>query len=244
MKFQKYTLALVGLLVTQMSHARNDSMDDVRFFSHFFEDAAVVSTMHVEPALVYADFDNGSVFSAGANAGMPLKPNLDVGLSWAFASTDPDNGKSESGLTDPTFYGRYHLNTQYDANITVGASASLPIGKKEVGGDNFDFGAFAAARYPLGNGMVAMASVGLNSVEIGDDRELSLHLGGGGIYQVSSVLHVLAEVALDTEEDIFDLTGGVDYVLSHNMRARGALVVGIDDGSPDVALQGSVLINF
>ena len=244
MKYQKYTLVLAGLMMTQMSHARNDSMDDVRFFSHFFEDAAVVTNTHVEPALVYANFENGDVLSLGANAGMPVKPNLDVGLNWAFASVDPDGGKSESGLTDPTFYGRYHLDTQYDANVTVGGSVSLPIGKKEVGGDRFNFGAFAAARYPLGNGIVAMASVGLNSVEIGNDRELSLHLGGGGIYEVSSEIHLLAEVALDTEEDIFDLTGGVDYVLSHNMRARGALVVGIDDGSPDFALSGSVLFTF
>jgi len=120
----------------------------------------------------------------------------------------------------------------------------LRIGEEKLGQDHFDFGAFAAARMPIDNGIVLMGSLGLNFVEIDDDRELSLHLGGGGIFELSPETHVTGEVGIDTEEDYFALTGGMDHALSANSRLRASLIVGLDDGAPDFALQGGFLVNF
>ena len=144
--------------------------------------------------------------------------------------------------------GRYQLKSQSKANITVGGTLTLPIGDADIGQDSLDFGGFVAARMPVDNGMVVMGSVGLNFVEIGgpfgDDREISIHLGGGAIYQLDSRTHLTGEIGLDTEEDYFALTGGVDHILSSTGRVRAALVVGLDDGAPDFALHGGFLLNF
>ncbi len=247
MNYQKLCIAAIGLSVAQMSWAQS-TKDDVRFFEHFFDDAAVVKSMHVEAVGIYADLDGGDAFIIGAQGGMPINRQLDVGARWSFISLDGDAGGSESGISDINLWGRYQLKSQSKANITVGGTLTLPIGDEKVGQDNLDFGGFVAARMPINNGMVVMGSVGLNFVEVGgpfgDDRELSIHLGGGAIYQLNSQTHVTGEVGIDTEEDYFALTGGVDHKISSAGRIRGALVIGLDDGAPDFALQGGFLLNF
>jgi hypothetical protein len=248
MNYQRLLIAAIGLSVTQISWAQSNTKDDVRFFEHFFDDAAVVKSMHVEAVGIYADFDAASVFILGAQGGMPINAQLDVGARWSFNSFDFDNGGSESGISDIDLWGRYQLKSQSKANITVGGTLTLPIGDEDIGGDRLNFGGFAAARMPLNNGMVVMGSVGLNFVEVGgfdgDDRELSIHLGGGAIYQLNRQTHVTGEVGIDTEEDYFALTGGIDHAISSAARVRAALVVGLDDGAPDFALQGGFLLNF
>ena len=248
MNYQRLFIAAIGLLVTQISWAQSNTKDDVRFFEHFFDDAAVVKSMHVEAVGIYADFDAASVFILGAQGGMPVNAKLDVGARWSFNSFDFDNGGSESGISDIELWGRYQLKSQSKANITMGGSLTLPIGDEDIGGDRLNFGGFVAARIPIDNRIVVMGSVGLNFVEVpgfsGDDRELSVHLGGGAIYQLNGQTHVTGEVGIDTEEDYFALTGGVDHAISSAARVRAALVVGLDDGAPDVALQGGFLLNF
>ena len=245
MNYQKLCIAAIGLSVAQMSWAQSNTKDDVRFFEHFFDDAAVVKSMHVEAFGIYADSDTADAFVIGAQGGMPINSQLDVGARWAFISADGDNGGSESGISDIDLWGRYQLKSQSKANITVGGTLTVPIGDEDIGQDRLNFGGFAAARMPLNNGMVVMGSVGLNFVEgFDDDRELSIHLGGGAIYQLNSQTHVTGEVGIDTEEDYFALTGGIDHKISSAGRIRGALVVGLDDGAPDFALQGGFLLNF
>jgi len=248
MNYQRLFIGVIGLLVTQISWAQSNTKDDVRFFEHFFDDAAVVKSMHVEAVGSYADFDAGSAILFGAQGGMPINAQLDVGARWSFISFDVDNGGSESGISDIELWGRHRLKSQFKANITVGGTLTLPIGDEKVGQDNLDFGAFIAARMPIDNGIVVMGSVGLNFVEVpgfgGDDRELSIHLGGGAIYQLDTLTHLTGEVAIDTEEDYFALTGGIDHKISSTSRIRGSLLVGLDDGAPDFALQGGFLINF
>ncbi|HIE00470.1 MAG TPA: hypothetical protein EYP59_09300 [Thiotrichaceae bacterium] len=228
---------------------QSNTMNDVRFFEHFFNDAAVVTSTYVEGGAVYGDFDHGSAFVFGAQGGMPISDQLDIGAAWSFANLDIDGGNSESGITDPEFWGRYHLKTQSAVNITVGGMLTLPVGEEKVGGDSFDFGTFAAARMPVSDGIVVMGSVGLNFVEGADrfgddDRDLSLHIGGGGIFEVSPETHLIGEVGIDTEEDYFALTGGMDHALSANSRLRAALDIGLDDGAPDFGLRGGFLVNF
>ena len=94
-----------------------------------------------------------------------------------------------------------------------------------------------------------MGPLGLNFIEYtdafgDDDREMSLHLGGGAIFEFSPQTHGTAEFAMDTKEDYFALTGGVDRLLPTGARLRGAISLGLDDGAPDLALQGSYMIRF
>jgi len=228
---------------------QSNTKDDVRFFQHFFNDAAGVTSTHIEGVAQYDDFDRGSRFGFGAQGGMPISDQLDVGAAWGFANTDPDRGDGESGITDIELVGRYHLKSQSAANITVGGSFTLPVGEEKIGADNFNFGAFAAARMPIDTGIVVMGSVGLNFVEGADrfgddDRDLSLHIGGGGIFELSPETHLIGEVGIDTEEDYFALTGGMDHALSANSRLRASLDIGLDDGAPDFGLRGGFLVNF
>jgi hypothetical protein len=247
MNYQRLFIAAIGLSVAQISWAQS-TKDDVRFFEHFFDDAAVVKSMHVEAVGIYADSDVASAFILGAQGGMPINAQLDVGARWSFNSLDFDNGGSESGISDIDLWGRYQLKSQSKANITVGGTLTVPVGDEKIGEDSLNFGGFVAARMPIDNRMVVMGSVGLNFVEIGgpfgDDRELSIHLGGGAIYQLNTQTHLTGEVAIDTEEDYFALTGGIDHKISSAGRIRGALVVGLDDGAPDFGLQAGFLLNF
>ena len=249
MKYQRLFIVAIGLLAAQLSWAQSNTKDDVRFFEHFFNDAAVVTSTYVEGVAAYGDYDAGSSFVLGAQGGIPVSDRLDAGARWAFANRDWDYGGSESGLTDIELWGRYQLNSVSAANVTVGGALTLPVGKEEVGGDNFDLGGFLAARMPLDNGIVIMGSTGLNLVEMSDryggsDRGLSLHLGGGAIFALNPQTHLTAEIGIDTKEDYFALTGGMDHALSATSRLRAALVVGLDDGAPDFGLQGGFLVSF
>ncbi len=214
MNYQRLFIAAIGLSVAQISWAQS-TKDEIRFFEHFFDDAAVVESKYIEAVGIYADFDTASVFILGAQGGMPVNARLDVGARWSFNDLDFDNGGSESGISDIGLWGRYQLKSQSKANITVGGTLTLPVGDADIGEDSLNFGGFVAARMPIDNRMVVMGSVGLNFVEIGgpfgDDRELSIHLGGGAIYQLNTQTHLTGEVAIDTEEDYFALTGGIDH---------------------------------
>jgi len=274
MNSQRILITILGLFVTPLSWAQSNTKDEVRFFEHFFNDAAVVNSKHLEVGARYADYDKRSGFLIGAQGGMPVFEKLDIGMRLGLLNSDPDRGDSESGITDIDLWGRYHLNLPFKANLTVGGMLTLPVGDEDVGEGDFDFGAFAAARMPLDKGFVIMGSVGLNFVERsgcstrvsvtgapnfeepsfaevgvwcepdGKDRELSMHLGGGGIFELSPETHLIGEVGIDTEEDFFALTGGVDHALSANSRLRAALDIGLDDGAPDVGLRGGFMVGF
>lgn len=269
MNYKHILVTAFGLFAVQLSWAQSSTKDDVRFFEHLINDAATVSHAYAGGEAGYADFDDGSGFFFNALGGMPVSDQLDVGASWAFVNTDPKKGKSQSGRSDPILWGRYRISSTSRANITVGGVSTLPVGEEKVGADNFDFGAFMAARMPLKNGVVVMGSVGLNSVEVieygmginsqggfGDpsgavtfktakkERKLTMHLGGGAIFALDPKTHLIGEVGIDTEEDYFALTGGADHALSANSRLRAALVVGLDDGAPDFALRGGFLVDF
>ncbi len=223
------------------------AMGEVRFFDHFHRDAIRSGSSYVEGYLGYTEYDHPDVSSihVGARGGIPLVPRFELGLGGGFVDMDYDGGGGASGLTDLDIVGKYHLGTRGSNRITVGGSLTLPVGDEEIGEGNADLGLFGAIRRPLDGNTVLMGSAGLNFEERGGtDRKSSLHLGGGLIHRVDGRLHLLGELGMDTEGDRMLFTAGVDYLTWSGGRLRGAVSLGIDDGSPDFMLRGGYLTGF
>ena len=238
-------LALFSALSLNTSSVFADTMDGVRLFEHFFTDAVVIEAAQAEGLFAYGDFDGGSVSAIGAQGDAPISDNVDIGASLGILSLDPDIGGSETGLSD-LFVGarfRIHAGTE-PTHLSAGIVGTLPTGSGDVGQSNFNLGGFFASRHPVNENIVVLGVVGLNSVEFDNDRQLSLHLGGGAIFELSRELHLTAELAIDTEEDYTALTGGADFALSEMGRLRGSVTLGLDDGAPDLGIQGGYLLQF
>lgn len=250
MNIRRFSLALTGLLGMELAFGQPDNMDEVRFFTNFFEDAARAQSLYAEGVFSFSDFDRAERITLGGRGGLPVATRAEIGGELRYLDIDPDNGDGESGLSDLLFVGRYHfdLNTS-PTQFTGGALFTLPTGDEDLGEDNFDFGVFGAVRHPLSNDLVVAGTVGFNFIEVpdvddDDDREFSLLLGGGAIYEVNNKLHVLGEFQVRTEEDFGIFDGGVDYEVTPNGRLRGAFGLGFDDNGPDFALLGGFLYSF
>lgn len=244
MKKHRLLLALSAISVIQCAVADPAYMDDVRFFSHFHRDSAHSANGYIEGTFGFADFDRFDTTSIGVQGGIPLNPNMEIGLTGGFANVDHDVGSSESGMMDIDVIGKFHLKNLRGHQVTVGASLSLPVGDEDIGQDRTDIGFFGAVRRPITKNMVVMGSVGLDFFDLEPDRETSLHLGGGLIFKSDKQLHFSGEFALDTEGDVFDITGGLDFKTLASGRLRGSISLGLDDGSPDFALQFGYLHQF
>lgn len=75
-------------------------------------------------------------------------------------------------------------------------------------------------------------------------RTASVGVGGGTVYAANDLLHLLGEIRIEPEFDYAALSGGADYRVSSNGRLRGNLLVGIDDGAPNVGLTMAFLATF
>ncbi len=228
----------------QNLYAGSATMDEVRFFDSFHQDAAHSKNVYAEGLAAYMSDDDADGMLFGVQGGIPLAPNIEVGISAGFASIDYDYADSESGLIDPIIVGKYHLNNWENNQITVGAHISLPIGEEDIGQGNTDIGVFGAIRHPLNNRVVLMGTAGVTSLDQDDDREFSLNLGGGLIYKVDNMLHGIAELTMATEVEQMDLTLGADYAIQKNGSIRGSIDLGLDDGSPDFTMQVGYLHRF
>jgi len=80
-------------------------------------------------------------------------------------------------------------------------------------------------------------------LEESTERDNYLTLGAGIIYPTSKNLAIVGEWVLKTEMDFMMLSGGVDYNMG-NVRYRGALGLGLDDGAPDFQILASYLLQF
>ena len=244
MKSRLFIIAPV-IFICQSSHA-GASMDDVRFFSHFHRDAAVSNQTYADGTLAYLNHDKPD-FDATViqiQGGVPVSDTIEVGFGTGYADLD-FKGSDESGLLDLELIGKYQLSEFLDYQVTVGGSVTLPVGEKDIGQDNTNYGVFGAIRHPLNEQLVVMGSAGVNAIETGGrNRDASLHLGAGFIYELYPVLHLTGELQLETETDVLDLTAGIDYAVDNFGNLRGALVLGLDDGSPDYGFQVGYLLRF
>lgn len=226
------------------SCAAAEAFDDVQLLENFFIDATRNDGFYGEPQFVFADAQGGSLIGIGGRAGLPVGENFQLGGEWSFASIDPDQGDGQSGLSDLRASGRYNFDTRGDLQVAAGGFVTLPVGSEDIGEGNTDIGGFGAVRYPVSDDVVLVGSGGLYFVEVGDDREVSLALGGGAVFQTSRALHWLAELTIQTEGDVALLSGGADYRLASGGRLRGQLGLGLGDGSPDLQLRVGYLLGL
>jgi len=85
-----------------------------------------------------------------------------------------------------------------------------------------------------------------SSTEVKEETEYenSLILGAGAIYPMNEQLNIVGELVIKTEVDYMALSAGADYKLEMGSRVRGALMLGLDDGAPDLAIMASFLHFF
>ncbi len=241
---RNFSLLLIILFVFAIgTNFAQDTKDDVKLFQSFFYDSPITKTMYGQAGIHYASYDGFSSMNIGAQGGYGVNPNLEVGGALGFTKWSNKNGDGKSGLSDLFVAGRYLLPLN-NLKASAGAYVTLPIGKEEVGGGKMNFGAFAALRHPLSNGMVITGNVGLNFVEVKSDYENSIRLAAGLIYPVNPQLNVVGEWSMETEINAMMLSGGADYELSPTSRIRGGLGLGLDDGSPDLLLMATYFMTF
>lgn len=219
-------------------YTTTEDLRDVRPFQAWLTDATWTSGVDVEPVAEFANLDDASGIFAGAQGAFWLSEDFEVGGRWGFLSIDPENFDSESGISDLALYGRYRLGLAIDDTETaVGLVTTLPIGSEDVGQSNFDLQAFGALRYTTADGIAVLGQMGIDSQEVGDDRELGILLGGGTIIPVTEELAAIAELQLTTAIDYAAISAGVDYELPPGGHLRAALLLGIDDAAPDAELR-------
>ncbi len=250
----KKAFLILNFLMIPAAFAQNaatslDFKPDVHLFQNFLFDSPVARSSYIEAGASYADFEHANSFDLEVQGGFPINDKIEVGGYLSFDNTDPDGGaKSESGLSDLTVVGRYLIKSG-PTQISAGGMLTLPVGDKDLGYDNFNFGGFGALRHAVAKDLVLTAQASLDFIEIATggnstDRKTSFSIGGGAIYAVNSQLHVIGEARLRTKTDQFLISGGADYALKDKSRIRGGLGFGLDDGSPDFIISGSYLVAF
>ena len=248
---------LMMLLLSGLVLGQTSTLDNVHLFQTFLQDATISTTPYGEAGLSYSDYDIFSLLNIGVQGGYAINPQIEVDANWGLVNFSPDYGDGKFSISDLTVSGRYLLVS--DAyKITAGGIITLPIGSKDAGQNNFDFGGFGALRYPLSNGLVISGVVGLNFLEIttveynqstGEFEEKSKHkasllISPGVIYPVNEQFNIVGELNFRTEIHWALLSGGVDYTLKSGSKVRGAIGFGLDNGAPDFMIMGSFLHFF
>lgn len=234
-------LSLAAAAPAQMqsssAYTTTDDLTDVRPFEAWVTDATFTKGVDVEPVLVFGDSDGFSSLLAGARAAVWVAEGFELGGSWGFRSVDPSVGDSRNGLDDLAIYGRYELPVEADATIAIGAEFTLPVGEEDVGASNFDVNVFGAVRYDANGNATLFGHAGVQSIELGDDREAGLLLGGGVLVPLTEELALVSELNLATASEAASILGGVDYELPPGGHLRAAVGLGLDDGAPDFELR-------
>jgi len=256
MKFRKMIVLVLLAGSFGLINAQN-TLDDVHLFQSFFRDAPISASPYVDGGIGFSTYEYANMLNIFGRGGYAVNEKIEIGAGVGFLNMSPEHGDSQSGLQDLFVSGKYRLNPFGNTKLSAGGYITLPIGSDKVGQSRFDFGAFAAARHPLENGMVITGTLGLDfiettKVEINDNFELeesteyktSLLLGAGVIYPHSDQINIVGEFQLKTEGDYIFLTGGADYKLNENGRVRGVIGLGLDDGAPDFMIMGSYLLNL
>lgn len=242
--FFLFVISILCYFSTPM-YAQFSTKDDIHLFQSFFYDASLSTRPYGEIGLNFSDYEHASVIDVGAQGGIPIVPKFELGTGLYFRSINPEGDiDGESGITDIPVYGRYLFVSQQQIKFSGGAYLTLPVGSEDIGQSNTNFGFFGAVRYGVSNQIALTGTLGLDFLEAGDDRETSLNLGFGTIIGATNELNIIAELLLQTETEYAALSGGIDYKISSMGHLRGALLIGLDDGAPDLGIFGGFLFMF
>ena len=251
----KKLLVVVFCMLVPFTMAFAQKTDGVHLFQNFFNDAVIAGNPYGEVGLGYNSYDGFSSITGGVQGGLPIGKNLELGVGVHYENWSYDNSDSQGGLVDPYVGLRYQL-TPGPTRFAVGGYATLPVGSEDIGQGHLNFGAYGAVRHKL-EAFTLTGTVGINFYEYTDykydsnsfelkestEHDNYLTLGAGIIYPTSKKLAIVGEWVLKTEMDYMMLSAGVDYNIG-NVRYRGGLGLGLDDGAPDFQIMASYLLQF
>ncbi|HMB97080.1 MAG TPA: hypothetical protein VKM36_01250 [Balneolaceae bacterium] len=226
-------------------YAQKSGFDDVRLFQSYFQDARITGTPYVNGNFFFGDFDFVDFTRLNARGGYTFTPEIEAEGSFGFVNANPRFGNSESGVSDLFLTGRYLFDIE-EISIAAGTFFTLPIGTESAGEENFNFGFYGAVRHVVSEKVALTGNLQFNIIEMGfdDDRELSVGVGLGSIVNVAERVNVVGELLIESETDYAAISGGADYKLRDIGHIRGGLIVGIDDGAPDIGVTAGFLFPF
>ncbi|MFH1942663.1 MAG: hypothetical protein ABIL68_11240 [bacterium] len=251
------SLLTLSMFAVQTGFAQNGTTN-VHLFQSFLYDAPIAATPYVEGGLNYDSYDGASSIFIGAQGGYGLNEKIEIGARLGYQSWSFDGADGQSGITDITAVGRYNLvNSASPTKISAGAMITLPIGSEDIMQGNMHFGGFGALRHKLESGMELTANLGLIllemttfefnqqtlQVEEKTSRESSFAIGAGVIYPLKDKMSIVGEFRTQSEVEYTALSCGINYQMGKGC-VRGALVLGLSDGAPDIAIIGGYLVTL
>ena len=255
--FLSLGLLLAGATEPRAADPRPTSGSD-RLFQAFAEEAALIQTQWWEGQVAFTDNDPTDSTVLRLVAAVQPFQNVEFGGRVGFGSTDaPGNIPDGSGATDLDLWGKWGFAPSGgETEFAVGALVTVPTGDDTagLGRDAFDFEVFGSLRHRLPK-LVVSAYGGFRVNGNGSTQGFTVEgktsalLGGGVIVPVSDALSWVGEVNLESErfrggDSDFRVLGGVNWRVTSRGIVRGAISVGLTDGSPDAALTGGYAYTF
>jgi hypothetical protein len=258
---------LLTLLPSPVAHAQSRQVSaENRLFIRYVEDAAVVPSFWLEGQAIFT-LDQGafddSVRGAGEANQLTIKPvfafnvaeDFEFGGRIGIAYRDPDNGGSDTGLTDTDVWGKLSISTE-PVLFSLGILLQLPTGNEDdfFGTGEVDVEFFGGLRKDFswvslsGNlGVRINQDPDFGVVEL--EGESSLLGGFAAQFPVGNRWVLTVEWAIESER--YDglgtdsrLLGGFDLGLGESLMVRGAVAAGLSDAAPGTAALGSLVWLF
>lgn len=236
---------IVFLLLTSLnSFAQRNTFDDVHLFQSFFRDVPIASTLYAEGSYTYSNFDFLDRTTIGAQASYPVTPKIEVGGGAYYVNRMPIEVEGTKALSDVAVYGRYNFVDE-ETKFSGGIFGTVPIGSKEIGEGNLNFGVFSAIRHPVSGSVVLTGTLGVDFLDTAiEDYEASFNMGGGIIYEINDDFFMVSEFSVRSDLDYSAVSTGIDYKLFEFARFRANLLLGVDQNAPDYGAEGGLLITL
>ncbi|MBN2414611.1 transporter [bacterium] len=238
-----FLTVLVMVCLGGMLHAQ----EPVHLFQAFQYDAPIAGGIYGEGGLLYVNYTDADVSETiiAARGGIPFGKKMELIAQLAYVNITPKNWDAMNGMADIGVYGRYNFYKKGSTAISAGPFLTLPIGSEDVGQGNLNYGAYAAARHGLRNGIQFTANIGIEFYEtwewhVGGIEETytnQLLLGFGTIVPIGKKTHIVGEFFMKDDMDYSVLSCGVDQKLGPG-HLRVGIGIGLDDGAPDLMVAG------
>lgn len=220
----------------------------------------MVKSQWWEGRLEYANGKNSDpnvLLMRGVVAFRPIK-NLEVGGSFGFGTAsasppDPDG----TGATDLDAYGKWVFkDAAPDTDFTVGLLITIPTGDNTagLGFDSFSSQVFGGVRRSLEN-VVLGGHIGLRLNGDGQFQntdlqgKTSFEMAFSALFPLANQVSLVAEAQVETDRfENFDaatqILGGINWRAFGRGMLRGAVSVGLTDGSPDFRVLAGYAYTF
>lgn len=224
------------------SYAQGDTYDDVLLFQSFFRDVRIASSPYGGIFYNYDNFDFLDITTAAAQVGVPINADIEVGSGVYYITRMPDEVDGASGFADIPVYGRYNFLNGI-TKLSGGLFATIPVGRKEIGEGNLNFGPFIAVRHPVSEFVALTGTLGIDFLDTAiEDYEASMNFGGGVIYRARDHLFIVGELKVMSDLDYSAISGGLNYRVWDFVHLRTNLLLGLDQNAPDFGVRAGIIV--